>query len=60
MEDKTKTRGLEFVNENIPKVAKDLYEDDRVRKTLNTGHTPTAEDFDLINDMIEKLKKVIP
>lgn len=55
-----KTKGLEFVNDQIPNVAKEFYDDKRIENVLNTGHTPTNQDFSLVEDMIDKLKKVMP
>lgn len=52
------TKGLEFVDKKVKDTAEDFYEDERVEDVLNLNHTPNPKDFDLINDMINKLKNI--
>ncbi len=62
MDDKVKdietTKGLEFVDKKVKDTAEEFYEDKRVEDVLNLDHTPSSKDFDLINDMINKLKNI--
>ncbi len=52
------TQGLEYLNKDIPPVAEELYEDERMHEVLNADHRPRPEDLNLVNDMISRIRKV--
>ncbi len=60
MDDKKNEPGLSYLDENLPSIAQDFYDDNRTRKILNVEDQASKDDLDLINDMINSLKKIMP
>ncbi len=52
------TQGLEYLNKDIPPVAEELYEDERMHEVLNADNRPRPEDLNLVDDMISRIRKV--
>ena len=52
------TKGLEYINKEIPEVAEEMYEDKRVQSVLNVEHVPQPADMNLMEDMISRIRKI--